>query len=254
MPNQPGAETAAAQSAATDPRSLLLAPEKAVDIEVNGIRVATLMCTPYDLDALAIGHLASTGLIASLDEVLSLHVCPDNSRVSLRCARDPEIAAPVAVTSSACGAGPVSLFGLERTPALPLGAAFPLDAIRARAREMFDRAVMHKTIGGMHCAALANADGLLCLFEDVGRHNAIDKAIGRGLVDRVDLTRCCILSSGRIAADMAAKAVMLGVPVIVSRSIPTTSAHAIALDKGLTLVGRVVSISPVVYTMRERIV
>jgi len=243
-----------AASAAADPRALMLAPERAVDIEVNGFRVATLMCTPYDLDALAIGHLASTGRIASLDEVLSLTICPDNSRVSLRCARDPEIAVPVAVTSSACGSSPVSLFGLERAPSLPRGATFPLDALRERAREMFDRAVMHKTIGGMHCAALANAEAILCLFEDVGRHNAIDKAIGRGLKDHVDFSRCCILSSGRIAADMAAKAVMLGVPLVATRSIPTTSAHAIALDKGLTLVGRIASGSPVVYTMRERIV
>jgi FdhD protein len=254
MPTEPQTGTTTAKSAAADPRALMLAPERAVDLEVNGVRVATLMCTPYDLDALAIGHLASTGLIASLDEVLSLHICPDNSRVSLRCARDPVPAAPVAVTSSACGASAVSLFGVERAPSLPLGATFPLESIRDRAREMFDRAVMHKTIGGMHCAALANRDGLICVFEDVGRHNAIDKAIGRGLVDRVDFARCCILSSGRIATDMAAKAIMVGVPVIVTRSIPTTSAHAMAVDKGLTMIGRVVSSSPIVYTMRERIV
>ena len=60
--------------------------------------------------------------------------------------------------------------------------------------------------------------------EDVGRHNAVDKILGRAFMDKVDFRRSCILTSGRIAADMILKAVAAGVPVVVSRSIPTTAA------------------------------
>ena len=237
-----------------DPRTLMLAPEKGVDIEANGIRVATLMCTPLDLDALALGHLATAGFIASRDEVLSVYVCPDNSRVSVRCVRDPAISAPSAITPSACGSGAASLFGIEELHPLPLSATFGMDSIRAWAREMFERATMHKSVGGMHCAALAAPDGLFCVYEDVGRHNAIDKAVGKGLMAGLDFTASCLLSSGRIAADMAAKAVRIGVPLIASRSIPTTSAYSIAAEKRLSMIGRILSSSPIVYTMGERVV
>jgi formate dehydrogenase accessory protein FdhD len=84
---------------------------------------------------------------------------------------------------------------------------------------MFDRATIRKETGGMHSAGLADRNGVRYVYEDVERHNAIDKAIGRGLIDRVDFSRCCLFSSGRIAADMAAKAIAAGIPIFVSRNI-----------------------------------
>jgi formate dehydrogenase assembly factor FdhD len=71
--------------ATPDSRALPLAMEKAVALEVNGKCIATLMCTPIDLDLLALGHLLTTGRMVSLDEVLSLVISPDSSRVSVRC-------------------------------------------------------------------------------------------------------------------------------------------------------------------------
>jgi FdhD protein len=105
----------------------------------------------------------------------------------------------------------------------------------------------------MHSAGLADRGGLRWIFEDVGRHNAVDKVIGRGLVEHIDFSRCCLVSSGRIAAEIAQKAVAAGIPVFASRSIPTTAAYEMAAERGLTLIGRIASDSPVVYTMRERV-
>ena len=211
--------------AAPDDRSLPLAPEKAVPLEVNGVCIATLACTPRDLDVLAIGFLLTSGAISSPDEVLGLEIGSDNGRVSVRCPPRP-----------AAGARPF--------PNLPTGGTFPLASIGVWAREMFERAALRRETGGMHSAALADRTGLLFVYEDVGRHNAVDKAIGRGLLDRVDFSRCCLICSGRIAVDMAAKAVAAGIPVFASRSIPTTAAYGMAVEKGLTMIGRCASRSP----------
>ena len=89
--------------------------------------------------------------------------------------------------------------------------------------------------------------------EDVGRHNAVDKALGRGFMDGVDFASACALTSGRVAADMILKIIAAGIPVVASRSIPTTAAAELAEAAGVTIVGRVADESPVVYTRPERI-
>ena len=204
-------------------------------LEVNGTVIATPMCTPRDLHLLALGYLLTSGTISSPDEVLSLVVSPDNARVSARCASGVPA-------------------GIRPLPTLPRGETFPLVSIQGWVREMFDRAeIRRETGGGMHSAGLADRGGLRWMYEDVGRHNAVDKAIGRGVLERIDFSRCCLVSSGRIAAEIAQKAVAAGVPVFASRSIPTTAAYEMAVERGLTLIGRIASDSPVVYTMRERV-
>jgi FdhD protein len=220
--------------ATPDPNTLPLAPEKAVVLEVNGTPIVTLMCTPCDLDVLAIGYLRTSGIISSLGEVLKLVISPDNVRVSVRCSSD---------TAS----------GTQPLPDLPRGEMFPLASIGGWAREMFDRAALRKETGGMHSAGLADRNGLRWIYEDVGRHNAVDKVIGRGLVDGVDFSRCCLICSGRIAVEMAAKTIAAGIPIFASRSMPTTAAYEMAVEKGLTVIGRCSSPSPAVYTMRERV-
>jgi FdhD protein len=216
--------------AAPDPRAFRFAAEQAVEIEVNGGLLATLMCTPRDLDVLALGHLLTRGAISSPGDVASLRVDGDAGRVTIRC-----------------------------TPAKPAvrplrrGETFAIASIHRWALEMFDRAVLRRETGGMHSAGIADRDGLRWIYEDVGRHNAVDKAIGRGLVERVNFSRCCLISSGRLAAEMVVKVVAAGIPVFASRSIPTTAAYEIAVERGLTMIGRIASESPIVYTMRERV-
>jgi FdhD protein len=139
---------------------------------------------------------------------------------------------------------------------------------------MFSRALMYRETGGMHCAALAvdlssraasspaakaqseeapEGTSYFVVREDVGRHNAVDKVLGRAFMHGVDFSASCILTSGRIAADMILKAVAAKVPVVVSRSIPTTTAFEIAEKAGVTVVGRIGSEQPLVYCGSVRI-
>ncbi len=254
-----------------------LAAEQPVEIFANGTRIAILMCTPLDLADLAWGHLISRELVArdaalcdrgELESRAATHppvikVCLSKSRVDVECASvKPGSGLDLGgVIASGCGSGAIfSRDFLFRAP-LECEWTVPMTALAALARDMFQAAILHRQTGGMHCAAIVRCAGgrapasppYFVAREDVGRHNAVDKVIGRAMLDGIDPRDCALLTSGRIAADMTLKAVVAGIPVVVSRSIPTTTAYEIAVRGGLCLVGRIGSPGPTVYTKPERI-
>jgi FdhD protein len=114
----------------------------------------------------------------------------------------------------------------------------------------------YRETGGIHCAAIASAtdEKPLAVFEDVGRHNAFDKAIGRMLLASFTPEEKILLTSGRISSEMALKAAHGSIPVVATITIGTDLAVRIAEDSGLTLVARVLNASPVVLCGEERIV
>jgi len=275
--------------------SLLLAPEAPVTLIVDGRPIAVLMCSPFDIDELAVGHLFSRGIISERGDLKKLSICPDMRSVKIETVSG--IGASIeteGVVYSACGAAGI----LPRTPILatrgsaaaPVAnhapAATPLAGtseevhgwksdlgdIAEWARAMFAAAELYKKTGGLHVAALActvnngaAASGgsgdryrppslpYFVVREDVGRHNAVDKVLGRGFLDNIDFARSVLLTSGRIAADMIQKAARAGVPILVSRSIPTTEAYSIATEIGITLIGRIGTQNPILYTRQDRI-
>ena len=239
---------------------LPLAPESAVSLIVDDKLLAVIMCSPFDLDELAAGHLFGRGLISTRTDLLSLSVCPDMRAVRVRTASGIGAAAQgEGLLVSGCGAARVELFPrAEHQPRTPptAGAAPPLctslKELTALAKRMFGAAELYARTGGMHIAALASGSSFIAR-EDVGRHNAVDKVLGRALLDGLEPSGSILLTSGRIAADMAAKAINAGIPLLASRSIPTTEAFSLALEARLTLVGRIGSSLPLVYTAPERI-
>ncbi len=235
---------------------LPLAPEYPVELTVNGARLATFLCTPEHLDDLAAGNLFTRGSLVDPGQIRTLGACPDLRIVAVttKVPLGDETLGLSRVIASGCGAGLEFSEDFKNAPALPEGFSVELSTLRARARAMFEAAVQYRRTGGMHCASLAGRDGRTCVREDVGRHNAVDKVIGRGFLDRWDFPTCCLLTSGRIAADMILKAAAAKIPVVVSRSIPTTTAYEIARLRGITVVGRIESKDPILYTRPERII
>jgi FdhD protein len=252
-----------------------MAMETPVELSANGNRVAVLMCTPDHLEDLAVGHLFTRGMLSDPSRVLTVGACVD-----LRVA---SVVAPGAimadrlglgtVVASGCGSGSV-ISDAAALGEIPEGYTVSLARLKAWSKTMFSRAVMYRETGGMHCAALAvdqsgrpasgpaasaqaedapEGSSYFVVREDVGRHNAVDKVLGRAFMDGVDFSAACILTSGRIAADMILKAVAAKVPVVVSRSIPTTTAFEIAEKAGVTVVGRIGSEHPIVYCGSVRI-
>lgn len=248
-----------------------LVAEEPLEIRLNGKPLAVTMRTPGDDFALAAGFLVSEGVLAGDAELANIVYCAgateDGSNsynvVDVRLAPGvpvPDIALERNVyTTSSCGlCGKASLDAVRTTTRWPIGdAAFRvgpelLYALPDRLREaqrVFDRT------GGLHAAALFAPDGeLLDVREDVGRHNAVDKLVGRALQQgRLPLAEQVLLVSGRASFELAQKAVMAGIPVLAAVSAPSSLAVDLAAEAGLTLVGFLRGTSMNVYTGEHRL-
>jgi FdhD protein len=249
-----------------------LVAEEPLEIRLNGKPLAITMRTPGDDFALAAGFLVSEGVLATASELQSIVYCAgatvDGSNsynvVDVRLSPGtpvPDITLERNVyTSSSCGlCGKASLDAVRTTARFPIDdtppvrvepellAALP-DRLRA-AQRVFDRT------GGLHAAALFSPEGeLLDVREDVGRHNAVDKLVGRALQnDSLPLSQCILLVSGRASFELAQKAVMAGIPVLAAVSAPSSLAVDLAAETGLTLVGFLRGPNMNVYAGDERI-
>ena len=233
-----------------------LAEERPVSIVVGSKRLAVLMCTPRELDELAIGYLFSRGVIAFREELASFFICSDRSAVNIRLHDERGIdSLPELFLPSGCGAAaPEGEPRVLIAPKVPPGSTgVTLADVGSSMRNMFGRAEIHRATGGVHCASLRLGSGELLVREDVGRHNAVDKLLGRMVLDALDLEGAVLLTSGRIAWDIVHKAAMAGLPLIASRSIPTNAAFDLAMETGITLIGRATSPGAIVYSHKERI-
>lgn len=249
-----------------------LVAEEPMEIRLNGKPLAITMRTPGDDFALAAGFLVSEGVLAHAEDLQNIVYCAgateDGSNtynvVDIRTSPNvtlPDITLERNVyTTSSCGlCGKASLDAVRTTAHWPLADTPPVrvtptllaglpDQLRA-AQRVFDRT------GGLHAAALFSAEGeLLDVREDVGRHNAVDKLVGRALQNgQLPLSRAILLVSGRASFELAQKAVMAGIPVLAAVSAPSSLAVDLAAETGLTLVGFLRGASMNVYAGEERV-
>lgn len=223
-------------------RADTLAVEEPLEIRVNGQPVSVTMRTPgYDIE-LALGFLVTEGVVRDLDAVSGATNCADNVvDVSLRA--EVDVAARNFYTSSSCGlCGKASIdavctassYDVSTDPVVvtaPVLTALP-ERLRAEQR-VFDRT------GGLHAAGLFRPNGdLVCLREDVGRHNAVDKLVGWAVQQRaLPLCGHMLQVSGRASFELVQKALMAGVPVLSAVSAPSSLAVQLADEAGMTLAG-----------------
>ncbi|MBZ6251542.1 formate dehydrogenase accessory sulfurtransferase FdhD [Streptomyces olivaceus] len=249
-----------------------LVAEEPLEIRLNGKPLAITMRTPGDDFALAAGFLVSEGVLAEQADLQNIVYCAgatvDGSNtynvVDVRTTpgvRIPDITLERNVyTTSSCGlCGKASLDAVRTTARWPIAGTPPVrvtpelladlpDRLRASQR-VFDRT------GGLHAAALFTEDGeLVDVREDVGRHNAVDKLVGRALQNGdLPLSRSVLLVSGRASFELAQKAVMAGIPVLAAVSAPSSLAVDLAAETGLTLVGFLRGSSMNVYAGEDRV-
>ncbi|MFF1725404.1 formate dehydrogenase accessory sulfurtransferase FdhD [Streptomyces sviceus] len=250
-----------------------LVAEEPLEIRLNGKPLAITMRTPGDDFALATGFLVSEGVLARQHDLQNIVYCAGatvdgtNTYNVVDVTTAPGVVIPDITlernvyTTSSCGlCGKASLDAVTTTTHWPLHDTPPLhihpdlltrlpDQLRA-AQHVFDRT------GGLHAAALFTEHGeLLDIREDVGRHNAVDKLIGRALQHgNLPLTRTILLVSGRASFELAQKAVMAGIPLLAAVSAPSSLAVDLATETGLTLVGFLRGPSMNVYAGEHRLV
>ncbi|MEL7646503.1 MAG: formate dehydrogenase accessory sulfurtransferase FdhD [Sedimentibacter sp.] len=229
--------------------------EEPVEFLLNGKNLVTFMCTLNELKELAIGHLYSRGVISNVEELTSLGACKDMKMIFATTSREVDFNGIElnTVLSSGCGSGVKFNETISNLPKIESDFHVSMDELKEAAVEMFTKAQMYKQFGGMHCAAISDGEKIVALCEDVGRHNAVDKVIGKALLLGIDFRKSMIITTGRISTDMVLKAANISCPLIASRSIPTTSALELANKLGITVIGRVVSSNPLVYMYEERL-
>jgi len=233
------------------PRSDELAAEEPLEIRVGGDAVAVTMRTPGHDFELALGFCLSEGIVTGAEQVESIRYCtgPQGAgdynvvELALRSgATVPEAQRRRTYTTSSCGlCGTASIEAVRKqAPAvdgdgarLAVATLVGMPATLRAAQRAFDRT------GGLHAAGLFTLDGTLrCLREDVGRHNAVDKVIGWAATDRLlPLRGYTLLVSGRVAFEIAQKALLAGIPIVAAVSAPSSLAVDLADESGMTLVG-----------------
>jgi len=227
--------------------------ETNVSLFINNQKIITFMCTPENLKELAIGHLYTRNLIEDIEDIQSIRICNSLKNIYITSefiSMNNDISLNT-VLSSACGSSPN--LNLKPNKILESQTNFHLERLKNATVEMFKLAVKHQKTGGVHSCAVYNANKGLIALEDVGRHNAVDKIIGACLSRNYDLRDSAVISTGRISTDMILKCAAAEIPVVVTRSIPTTSALELAKKTGITVVGRIMASEPIIYINEERI-
>lgn len=249
-----------------------LAAEEPLELRVDGRALSVTMRTPGHDVELAHGFLLTEGVIGGPSDVFAARYCDSvddsgrNTYNVLDVALGPGVAPPDVglernfYTTSSCG-----VCGKAALDAVRLSTRFPPaddpvtvsaatlstlpDALRTAQR-------IFASTGGLHAAGLFTADGeLLVAREDVGRHNAVDKTLGRALLDgRVPAAGTVLMVSGRASFELVQKAGMAGVPVLAAVSAPSSLAVELAVELGMTLVGFLRGTTMNVYAGTQRIV
>lgn len=255
----------------------MLAREEPLEIRVNQVAIAVVMRTPGDDEELVRGFLLSERIVSGVDEIANMRHCvnvespaAEDNVMLVRLA--PTVTVDLAAlrrnmyASSSCGVcGKASIEAAMALPELAAVAPYesqsqpPLridvDTLASLPDRLRAQQLVFARTGGLHGAGLFSVDGTaLVVREDVGRHNAVDKAIGWAARERVEFSRCVLMVSGRVSFEIIQKALALGIPIVAAVSAPTSLAVELATTAGISLVGFVRDRRLCVYAGAERIV
>jgi FdhD protein len=237
-----------------DGREDEVAIEEPLEIRVDGAPLVVTMRTPGHDEELALGFLYGEGLIDGPREAGPTADFAANSvEVQGPLARDPGQRRFYTTSScGVCGKGALEEVAVHSAP-LPAGPTVPR-SLRAGLPDRLVQPAFERT-GGVHATGLFELDGELVLVrEDVGRHNAMDKVIGRALLDgRVPLGERILCVSGRLSFELVQKAAVAGAPILVGVGAPSSLAISLADDRAMTLCGFARRGSVNVYTHAERV-
>jgi len=213
--------------------------EKELEVSVNGIPAFRLTCTPDYLTELIFGRLCTEGIIRNADEVEHLFICGEGNIAEVKLSGDIRFE-PYTGAEPTCCTGNKQMIQRaagEKETVLPTVTPDPAD-IFSLAEHFQKDSKLHRNTSGTHSCYIRFSDGEILSFEDIGRHNALDKAVGAMLLKNVNPAECMLYTTGRVAEDMAKKAIAAGIPVLISKAVPTEAAVILAKECHLKLICR----------------
>lgn len=214
--------------------------EHTLEITVNLRPLARLVCTKGDLSCLVTGFLYTERIIDGVEDIEGLYLSKneDTARVFLK--KTPQLQPAPRSDKSCCTNNRLLLDAADKRPLRRAEdrSGRKNEDIFALAARMRREMPIHAETDSTHCCFLMRRGEIIYACEDIGRHNALDKAVGYALRSAVPPAECIVYTSGRVPVDMAEKAIAAGIPVLVSKATPTAQAVSLAARYGLTLICR----------------
>ena len=234
-----------------------VATEIPFTIVANEREVATLMCSPLDLRELTVGFLFTSGFIRGMKDITSYWCDEQLWRADVELEHDPDSdLLEKRIYAAGCGRGVIYASAAEFAASDPLENDLVIEGARIVEITKYLQTCsgLYRATGGVHTAALSTKGSpTYIIADDIGRHNAVDKVIGKGLIDSTDFSNALIASTGRISSEILHKAKKSGIPIIVSRGAPTHQTILMAREMNMTIVGFARGGSFTIYTAQERV-
>ena len=228
--------------------------EVPLSVFVNGRHALTAMISPVMLEEFVTGFLYTERIIRKPEDIDSLRIEEKNAdtpSASVLTKNPFSIMLSSKTVLSGCG-GDTSYIDPDRLPKVQSDLTAELSTITKIMKETLI-SDLHTRTGGIHIVGLFGPDGKICIVEDIGRHNALDKVIGYGLKHNVDFSKTTVTCSGRLSSEMVRKCLIANIPIIASRGATTTLAISMGEQSELTIIGFVRGQKMNIYTGVERI-
>lgn len=227
--------------------------ETPVSLTVNSEVWLTFMCTPLDLEAMAVGFLFNEGVIDSYAEIASIRLCASGDNVDIWLNHEAE--KPIKWNRTSGCTGGLTAVDLEKhIKPITNGSMLEANKVGDLIVKLFESQEIYRSTGGVHTSALSDGENIVISAEDIGRHNTLDKIAGKHLVEEIDLPQRIILSTGRISSEMLQKSARIGASIVISRTAPSGLAIELAEKHGITLIGYARRNQFNLYTHPERII
>ncbi len=219
-----------------------VAAELPVRLILNNEALVTLLCTPSELEELAVGFLLSEGLLSNKSSIRKMEISDQDLSVRIELSDLPadwDKLFEKKTISSGCGTGVTfTAYRPEQEKRIDIKSGIlTLDGIRGLLRTFRNISSLYLETGGVHSAALSDGKEILFFSEDIGRHNAVDKLIGKAFLQSFPIEHKILLTSGRVTSEIMTKAARNRFPVLISRAAPSCMAVSYAEDMGITLIG-----------------